>query len=392
MFGRCDGCRACIEYCAVFPDLFDLLDRHADRDPERMTPAQQDQLVDACHQCRRCVDACDARAADEPAVDVPRAMVRANAMRVARGHAAGSYRRATRTLSRPRAVTRLPRGAPHSLRRRLGTFATGISARRVLRVSHLRDGSVTRSVPPADEPQSESAAAPVAVVPTCGVDAAAPHIGTQLVAAIASLGTSCAVTGVDCCGAAALYGGDLERFAGICAGNVEALIGHARRGGHVVVAERSCAEVLRTYLPDHVRPELRAAAETVAAAVRDAVAYLDAAGWKISPGAAPVIVQRSDAPGTADDPLSAVLGGLGGHVAVVDHAVGDAGGWRLRATNDDRVDDLDDALHDALAATPTAEVVVESVLAAAAVAERADRPVRHVVEWLTASQVPPRSP
>ncbi|MEM9515334.1 MAG: (Fe-S)-binding protein [Actinomycetota bacterium] len=392
MFGQCDGCRECIEYCSVFPDLFELLDRYADRDPERMTPAQQDQLVEACHQCRRCVDACGARVGSESAVDVPRAMVRANAMRVARGHVAGSYRRATRTLGRRRAVTRLPRGAAHSLRRRLGAFATGISARRVLRASPLWDGSASHPVPPAGDPQADSAAPPVAVVPTCAVDALAPYIGTQLAAAITSHGTSCAAAAVECCGAAALYGGDLERFAEICAGNVKALIDHARLGGDIVVAERSCAEVLRTYLPDHVTPELRPEAEAVAAAVRDAVAYLDAAGWDVSPSAAPVIVQRSAAPGTADDSLSGLLGRVTGDVAVVDHAVGDAGGWRLRATNDDRVDDLDGALREELAAVPDVPVVVETVLAAGAVAESVDRPVRHVVEWLTASPTPPGAP
>ncbi len=397
MLGQCDGCRECIDYCSVFPDLFTLLDQLAERDPERMTPVQQDALVESCHQCRRCVDACGAvNDNGAPAVDVPRAMVRANAMRVAQGHVVGSYRRATRALSRRRAMARLSRSAPNSLARRLSKVVTGISARRLVRAPQLVDEQFD-DVPASVEGRLADGAVGIAIVPSCAIDATAPHIGRQLAEAVRSIDGRCTVADVECCGAAALYGGDLARFAEICGRNVAALVDHARRGGQVVVAERSCATVLQEYLPDHVAPALRADAEMVAGAVCDAVTYLDDAGWKsaVPHGSGPttvtsMLVQRSARPGTTDDPISRAVARVGGDAVMVDHPVGDAGGWRLRATNDERVDELDAELVDALADAPDVPVVAESVLAVAAVAEHTDRPIRHIVEWLTASTEQPR--
>ena len=52
VFDLCHGCRQCIELCTSFPTLFEMIDRHDDHDAGRLTPAQQDQVVDECFQCK----------------------------------------------------------------------------------------------------------------------------------------------------------------------------------------------------------------------------------------------------------------------------------------------------------------------------------------------------
>src|SRR3954453_21695957 len=58
VFGICNGCRACVDLCGAFPTLFQMLERHADQDPGRLTPAQQDRVVDQCVHCNSCADDC----------------------------------------------------------------------------------------------------------------------------------------------------------------------------------------------------------------------------------------------------------------------------------------------------------------------------------------------
>src|SRR6478735_2795792 len=82
VFDVCGGCRRCVDRCGSFPLLFALIDRHPDRDAGRMTPAQQDAVVDECFQCGRCVLDCPySPGRDAAAIDVPAVLTRATAMR-----------------------------------------------------------------------------------------------------------------------------------------------------------------------------------------------------------------------------------------------------------------------------------------------------------------------
>ncbi len=86
VFDICDGCRLCVELCTVFPTLFEMMDRNGDHDAGRLTPAQQDQVVDECVQCKRCFDHCPYTPdLHEWKVDVPRTMLRAEAMQYGAG-------------------------------------------------------------------------------------------------------------------------------------------------------------------------------------------------------------------------------------------------------------------------------------------------------------------
>ena len=81
VFDLCHGCRLCFEFCASFPTLFEMIDKHDDQDAGWMTPAEQDQVVDECFQCKLCYINCPyIPELHEWNVDFPRLMLRADAM------------------------------------------------------------------------------------------------------------------------------------------------------------------------------------------------------------------------------------------------------------------------------------------------------------------------
>ncbi len=78
----CRDCRMCVDLCEVFPSAFSLIDQLPSRDSAMMTPFQQDQLIDACHECTLCTARCPYVAGQsEEALDVWALMVRATLMR-----------------------------------------------------------------------------------------------------------------------------------------------------------------------------------------------------------------------------------------------------------------------------------------------------------------------
>src|SRR6476619_1851288 len=86
VFSVCHDCRRCIDLCTSFPTMCAAIDRHDDHDAGRMTPAQQDRVVDECFQCKLCYLNCPyTPEQDELAIDFPRLMLRADAMRHTNG-------------------------------------------------------------------------------------------------------------------------------------------------------------------------------------------------------------------------------------------------------------------------------------------------------------------
>jgi len=82
VYDLCHGCRLCFKFCTSFPTLFDFIDQHEDQDAGRLTPAQQDQVIDECFQCKLCYVNCPyIPGQSEWELDFPRLMLRADAMR-----------------------------------------------------------------------------------------------------------------------------------------------------------------------------------------------------------------------------------------------------------------------------------------------------------------------
>ena len=101
VYDLCHGCRRCIKFCSSFPTLFSYVDQHDEQDAGRMTPAQQDQVMDECFQCKLCYVNCPYTPDQhEWAIDFPRLMLRADAMRHATGQLPVRRRATTNVMAR----------------------------------------------------------------------------------------------------------------------------------------------------------------------------------------------------------------------------------------------------------------------------------------------------
>jgi glycerol-3-phosphate dehydrogenase subunit C len=352
VYDICHGCRSCVELCTSFPTLFDLIDRFDDRDAGRLTPAEQDEVVDECFQCKRCYVNCPyVPGLHEWAVDVPRLMLRADAMRVVTGQTSLRSRVATQVLGRT------------DLMGRAGTFAAPLANR----VINATEGSIIRTtmskvtgvssvrlLPPYArqrfstwfKQRAGQARGPrqgrVTVFPTCLVEYQQPGIGKDLVRVYEHNGIECDQTSADCCGAPWLHAGDVARFTKVAKRNVSVLAGEIRRGTDIVVPQPTCGYVLKHDYVDHVGgPD----AELVARHTYDAAEHLmnvhQAAGTSLDtkfpgdvPGSityhVPCHLRAQDIGLTSRDLMSLT----GVTVRLVQQCSGIDGTWGFRAENE----------------------------------------------------------
>jgi Fe-S oxidoreductase len=281
VFDLCHGCRRCTSLCSSFPTLFEFIDRHDDQDAGRLTPAQQDEVVDECYQCKLCGVVCPFTPdLHEWAIDFPRLMLRAEAMRHHTKQTRVRTRATTAVLGRTDLVGRI--GSATSLTNRVANARAGSVVRKLL--EKTTGVSSVRLLPPSarqrfstwfkKRPKVRIAArhGRVALFPTCLVEYHEPAIGHDMVKVYERNGIECALPdGLGCCGAPFLHSGDVEHFTDLAKKNVAALAAFVRRGREVVVPQPTCGFVLKHDYVDHVGgPD----AELVAAHTYDAAEYL----------------------------------------------------------------------------------------------------------------------
>ncbi len=286
VFDLCHGCRLCFNLCPSFPTLFELVDAHDGR-VHALTPDEHDRVVDECYQCKLCYVKCPYVPPHEWALDFPRLMQRAHAVRH-RGRRPMRDRLADQFLGRTDLLGRVSTtaapvvnaltGRPGSLPRSLLEKAVGIASERLLppyagqRFStwfRRRRGTVAAPAP-------EDRQGDVAVFPTCFIEYLDPSIGRDLVAVFEHNRVACDLPeGARCCGAPWLHAGDLEAFERAAERNVALLARQVRAGRTIVVAQPTCAYVIRKDYPVHLanRPS-GADAELVAAHTVDPAEYL----------------------------------------------------------------------------------------------------------------------
>lgn len=282
VFDVCHGCRLCFKYCTSFPTLFEMVDRHPDQDAGRLTPAQQDQVVDECFQCKLCYVKCPyVPGQHEWAIDFPRLMLRADAMRHATHQVSLRDRATTNVMGRTdllgRAATatsglanRTIGAKPGGLVRKVIEKATGVSSVRLL-PPYARQRFTTwfKQRPRLRDAHRQGS---VAVFPTCLVEYQQPAIGHDLVKVYERNGIECSLTDTtECCGAPWLHSGDVEQFTKVARKNVRALAATVRRGVDIVVPQPTCGYVLKRDYVDYVGGS---DAELVATHTYDAAEYL----------------------------------------------------------------------------------------------------------------------
>lgn len=289
VFDLCHGCRRCVELCTSFPTLFAFVDRFDDQDAGRLTPAEQDQVVEECFQCKLCHINCPyTPELHEWALDFPRLMLRADAMRHANGHQPARQRITNRAMARTDAMGRIGSataslanavvGAPEgSFVRRAIAGTVGVSSVRLLppyakqRFSTWMKRWVKQRNADADARRQGT----VTVFPTCLVEYQDVQVGKDLVRVYERNGIECSITDAGCCGAPWLHAGDLKHFTKVANKNVRTLAAEIRAGGgDVVVPEPTCGYVLKKDYVDYCDPARRADAELVAQHTYDAAEYL----------------------------------------------------------------------------------------------------------------------
>ena len=265
VFDLCHGCRLCFKFCPSFPTLFSYVDQHDDQDAGKMTPAQQDHVVDECFQCKLCYVMCPyIPELHEWALDFPRLMLRADAMRRANGQVSARDKATTAIMGRTDAigtvattpgigvVTSVVMGSkPGSIVRKVVEKTAGISSVRML--PPFAKTRFTTWFKKRPKVRLTKRQAQVAVFPTCLVEYQDPNIGKDLVKVYEHNGIECSIAGDGgCCGAPFLHSGDIDSFTKVAVRNVKMLADEVRSGNDIVVPQPTCSYVLKKDYVDYV--------------------------------------------------------------------------------------------------------------------------------------------
>lgn len=282
VFDLCHGCRLCFKFCTAFPTLFELIDRDPDQQSHSLTPADQDQVVSECFNCKLCgeLNCPYTPGKHEWALDFPRLMLRADAVRQ-REHGGTTRQRVTdqvlgrtdlvgRVLSATAPVANKAIATPGSVPRKVMEKVTGIASQRVL-APYARQRFSTWFKRRA-RLRFEKRQGRVAVFPTCLVEYQDTQVGKDLVRVYEHNGVECSLpAGLGCCGAPWLHSGDVDAFRKQATKNLSILAQEVREGRDVVVPQPTCGFVLKNDYVDYVGG---AEADLVAANTYDAAEYL----------------------------------------------------------------------------------------------------------------------
>jgi Fe-S oxidoreductase len=398
VFQVCHECQRCVDHCASFPTLFTMIDRHDDRDAGRLTPADQDQVVDECFQCQLCSVGCPYTPdRHDWNVDVPRLMVRARAMQSTSGNASIRARATTQVMGRTdllgtlatgagSVVNRVAKAAPGSALRKAAAAATGVSSVRLLPpYAKQRFSTWFKQRPTVSLTQGQ---ARVTVFPTCLVEYQDPEIGKDLVQVYERNGIECAKSDAGCCGAPWLHAGNVRQFTKAAEKNVARFADEVRSGTDIVVPQPTCSYVIKHDYPLYVGgPD----AALVADHTYDAAEYLmrvhraddtvldtDFTGETVDSITyhTPCHLRAQDIGLTSRDLMKLT----GARVDVVQQCAGTDGLWGLRAGNEDRAVPIAELLGEQIERAGGAVVAGDCHLANTAIVEQTGRTPQHPLQ------------
>ena len=281
VYDLCHGCRLCFKFCSSFPTLFEMIDRHDDQDAARLTPAQQDQVIDECFQCKLCYVNCPyVPGQHEWAIDFPRLMLRADSMLHQTGKVSVRDRATTQMMARTDMIGTIGSRAAPTVNKMLGAKPGGVVRKVIEKTAGI---SSVRLLPPFSRQRFSTwfkrrptvrigeRQGKVALFPTCLVEYQEPAIGHDLVKVYERNGIEIELVDAGCCGAPWLHSGDRDQFIKVAAKNIEVLAAAVRKGNDIVVPQPTCGYILKKDYIDYVPG---ADATLVADHTYDAAEYL----------------------------------------------------------------------------------------------------------------------
>jgi glycerol-3-phosphate dehydrogenase subunit C len=253
VFDVCHTCRMCFSYCPSFPALFSAVDEHEKKgegEVAALHAAEMRRVVDLCYQCKLCYVKCPYTPPHALAVDFPRLMLRAKAVRAR----CEGVSRQDRILGDPDALARRATGA-------LAPLVNWVNGRAALRVVLEKTAGIHRDrrLPPfSDETFArwmEKRGAPppaertVAIFETCSVNYNWPEIGAAAVQVLEHNGYRVLRPPQRCCGMPALDGGDVDAAATGARANVESLGPLVKAGVPIVALGPTCGYTIKQEWP-----------------------------------------------------------------------------------------------------------------------------------------------
>ena len=259
VFDICHGCRRCVNLCASFPTLFDLVDESETMEVDGVDKADYMKVVDQCYLCDMCyMSKCPYVPPHEWNVDFPHLMLRAKSVRF-RDHGA-SIR--DRVLTSTDAVNRLA-GIPvvdagvnalngnktfrKALQSVLGVHEDAPIPKyhsKTMRKRLKNTASLTR-------PRAAGrTSGKVALYATCYGNYNSPDLGEDFLAVFQHNGIQVELVPKEkCCGMPKLELGDLESVDRLKKANIPVLASLARRGYDLIAPIPSCVLMYKQELP-----------------------------------------------------------------------------------------------------------------------------------------------
>ncbi|MCL6520761.1 MAG: 4Fe-4S dicluster domain-containing protein [Firmicutes bacterium] len=261
VFDICNGCRLCYNLCPSFTTLLDRIDEKGDGDLSALEPSDYDEFVDLCYECHLCYPKCPYTPPHRYAIDVPRIVLWARAVRAKeqgvtrQDRFLGDTDRLGRLGSRLAPVVNALNRNPAV--RGLMERQLGVS-RQALLPEYRRPFHLWWERHRPDDPPERGGSRPVAepgengrvvLFATCTVEYNEPETGVAAVQVLEHSGVEVRLTPQRCCGMPFLDGGDVESARRNAEYNVAQLEPWVRQGYRVVAPGPTCSYTLKQEVP-----------------------------------------------------------------------------------------------------------------------------------------------
>ena len=259
VFDICHGCRRCVNLCAAFPTLFDLVDESDTMEVDGVDKADYGKVVAECYLCDLCAQTkCPYLPPHDWAVDFPHLMLRAKAARFKERRPRWRDRLITSTspvfkVASTPGIGRIANGAAKTgLLRRIGERVAGIHKDAPLptfqtRTASKRIAPVYEDVTPTP---GSGTTGKVAVYVTCYGEHNEPDVVEDLVRVLRHNGIAVKLlAGATCCGMPKLELGDLDAVAAKKDANLPVFLGAIAAGYDLMSIVPSCTLMYRQEIP-----------------------------------------------------------------------------------------------------------------------------------------------